>query len=210
MFRTSLCPSSGEQDRVLLHMVFCSGCAGCGCVELGRKLCAYAVIHGFVILMMGIMMPETCWDRSCVHTPYEPAPHNHSQHNQCRIPYAVIHSFVLLMMGIMMPETRWDRSLIINIGLVASCWFISLHPTFEHLMMIIGKLASETACLLNEEENMQNAPSTYRFIDINLSLQVLEPAQPPIHLVTAGLFYFFGSKVDAAWRSSLFNAVVNA
>ena len=25
---------------VLLHMVFCTGCAGCGCVELGRKLCA--------------------------------------------------------------------------------------------------------------------------------------------------------------------------
>ena len=35
----SLCPSSGEQDRVSLHMVFCIGCAGCGCVELGRKLC---------------------------------------------------------------------------------------------------------------------------------------------------------------------------
>ena len=40
MFRPSLCPSSGEQDRVLLHMVFCSGYASCGCVELGRKLCA--------------------------------------------------------------------------------------------------------------------------------------------------------------------------
>ena len=37
MFRAPLCPSSGEQDRVLLHMVFCTGCAGCGCVELGRK-----------------------------------------------------------------------------------------------------------------------------------------------------------------------------
>jgi len=35
------------------------------------------------------------------------------------------------MMGIMMPETCLDRSLIINIGLVASCWFISLHPTFH-------------------------------------------------------------------------------
>jgi len=32
MFRASLCSSSGEQDRVLLHMVFCTGCAGCGCV----------------------------------------------------------------------------------------------------------------------------------------------------------------------------------
>jgi hypothetical protein len=33
-------------------------------------------------------------------------------------------------MGIMMPETCWDKSLIINIRLVASCWFLSLHPTF--------------------------------------------------------------------------------
>ena len=40
MFRASLCPSSGEQDRVYMHMVFCTGCGGCGCVELGRKLCA--------------------------------------------------------------------------------------------------------------------------------------------------------------------------
>jgi len=40
MFRASLCPSTGEQGRVLLHMVFCIVCAGCGCVDLGRKLCA--------------------------------------------------------------------------------------------------------------------------------------------------------------------------
>ena len=40
-----------------------------------------------------------------VHTAYDPAPHNHSQHNQCRTPYAVIHGLVLLMMGIMMPDT---------------------------------------------------------------------------------------------------------
>ena len=40
MFRASLCPSSGEQDRPLPHMVFYTGCAGCGSVELGRKLCA--------------------------------------------------------------------------------------------------------------------------------------------------------------------------
>jgi len=65
-----------------------------------------------------------------VHTAYDPASHNHSQHNQCRTPYAVIHGLVLLMMGIMMPETCLDRSLIINIGLVASCWFLCLHPTF--------------------------------------------------------------------------------
>ena len=82
MFQASLCPSSGEQDRVLLYMVFCTGGAGCGCVELCAHS-AYAVIHGLVLLMMGTMMPETCR----------------------------------------------DRSLIINIGLGASCWFISLHPT---------------------------------------------------------------------------------
>jgi len=35
-----ICPSSGDQDLVLLHMVFCTGCAVCGYVELGRKVCA--------------------------------------------------------------------------------------------------------------------------------------------------------------------------
>ena len=45
---------------------------------------------------------------------------------QCRTPYAVIHGLVLLLMGIMMPETCWDRSFIINIGLVATRWFIVL------------------------------------------------------------------------------------
>ena len=66
----------------------------------------------------------------CVHTGRSPTPHNHSQHNQCRTPYAVIHSLILLKIGIMMPETCWDRSLIINTRLVASCWFLFLHPTF--------------------------------------------------------------------------------
>jgi hypothetical protein len=89
MSRASLCLSLGEQDLVILHMVFCTGC-----VELGRKLCAHSL--------------------------RQPA-------NQCRIPHAVIQGLVLLMMGIAMPETCWDRSLTMNIGLVASCWFISLH-----------------------------------------------------------------------------------
>jgi len=113
MLRTSLCPSSGEQDRVLPRMVFCTGC-----VELGRKLCA--LCEGY------------CSNSNLhtVHTASHPAPHNHSQHNQCRTPYAVIHGLVLLMMGIMMSLTCWDRSLIINIWLVASCWFLSLHHTF--------------------------------------------------------------------------------
>ena len=38
MFRASLCPPSGEQECALPHMLFCTGCAGCGCVELGREL----------------------------------------------------------------------------------------------------------------------------------------------------------------------------
>jgi len=78
MFRALLCPYSGEQDCVLPHMVFCTGCAICGCVELGRKLCAHnhsqqnqcrtscAVESNLVLLQMGIMMPETCWDRSLI------------------------------------------------------------------------------------------------------------------------------------------------
>ena len=45
-------------------------------------------------------------------------------------PYAAVHTLVLLMMGIMMSETCWDKSLIINIRLVASSWFLSLHSTF--------------------------------------------------------------------------------
>ena len=65
-----------------------------------------------------------------VHTARVPAPHNHSQHNQCKTPYAAVHNLVLLMVGIMMPETCWDKSLMLNIRLVASCWFLFLHPTF--------------------------------------------------------------------------------
>ena len=61
-FRAPLCPSSGEQDCVLPHMVFCTGCAGCGCVELRRRT-PYAVVHSLVLLTMGIVVPETCWDR---------------------------------------------------------------------------------------------------------------------------------------------------
>ena len=57
-------------------MVFCAGSDECGFVELGRKLCAqctqlasqlhyqcripYAAVRTLVLLMMGIMMPETC------------------------------------------------------------------------------------------------------------------------------------------------------
>jgi len=59
---------------------------------------------------------------------------NHRQHNQCRTPHAVAQSLILLVMSIMVPETCWDRSLIINIRLVASCWFLSLHPLECHII----------------------------------------------------------------------------
>ena len=118
MFRASLCPSSGEQECAMPHMVFCTGSDGCGCVELGRKPCALWSAH------------VHCE----VHTACVPAPHSHSHHYQCRTPYAAVHTLVLLMMGIMMPETCWDKSLIINIRLVASCWFLSLHPTLKSLV----------------------------------------------------------------------------
>ena len=81
-----------------------------------------------------IIMPIFRRTRPCttaygvLHTAYDPTAHNHSQHNQRRTPYVVVRGLVLLMMDIMMPETCWDRSMIINIRLVASCWFLSVHP----------------------------------------------------------------------------------
>ena len=77
----------------------------------------------------GIIMSRTV--TFTVHTACAPAPHNHRHHYQCRTPYAAVHTLVLLMMGIVMPETCWNKSLIINIRLVASCWFFSLHPTLS-------------------------------------------------------------------------------
>ena len=74
--------------------------------------------------------------RFTVHTACIPAPHNHSHHYQCRTPYAAVHTLVLLMMVIMMPETCWDKSLLTNIRLVASCWFLSLHPTPVYIIRL--------------------------------------------------------------------------
>jgi len=101
------------------------------------RLCttAYGVLHWLSWLWLcGAGTRAVCieWESNSnlhtVHTVYDPTPHNHGQHNQCRTPYAAVHSLVLLKMGIMMPETCWDRSLTINITLIASYWFISLHP----------------------------------------------------------------------------------
>jgi len=86
-----------------------------------------------------------------VHTACDPAPHNLSQHNQCRTPYAVVHGLVLLMMGIIMPETWWDRSFIMNIRLFASCWFLSLHLTNLRMYGALIPLSSQSIRALSCE-----------------------------------------------------------
>ena len=103
-----------------------------------KRLCitAYGVLHWLCLLWLcGAGLRAVCTLKVIVrtvtftaHTARSPTSHNHSKHKQCRTPYAVIHNLVLLKMGIMMPETCCDRSLIINTRLVASCWFLSLHP----------------------------------------------------------------------------------
>ena len=115
MFRASLCPSSGEQECTLPHVVFCTA-------------------------LWKLLFDSSQTVTFTVHTARVPAPHNHSQHNQCRIPYAGVHTLVLLMMGVMTPETCWDRSSIINIKSVASCWFLFLHPTLTTVAYVISQL----------------------------------------------------------------------
>jgi len=132
MLRASLRPSSGEPGSVLPHVVFCTGCAVCGWLwSCGAA--SWAVCTVWKLL----------FDFHTVHAAHDTAPQDHSQHNQWRTPHAVGHSLILLMMGIMMPETCWDRSLIINIGLVASCWF-SLHLMF----MMHGHKNLKLTCML--------------------------------------------------------------
>jgi len=70
MFRASLCPSSAEQECALPHMVFCTGCvhtargpAPHNHSHHNQRRTPYAAAHTLVLLMMGIMMPETCWDK---------------------------------------------------------------------------------------------------------------------------------------------------
>jgi len=93
---------------------------------------AYGVLHW----LCWLWLPLVVWSYvvGCVHCRTVTFPQytqfhtTTANHNQCRTPFAVVHGLVLLMMGIMMPETGYDSSLIINIGLVAPCWFLSLHP----------------------------------------------------------------------------------
>jgi hypothetical protein len=109
-----------NKDRVLLHMVFCTGCAGCGCVELGCKLCA----HFYLNMFRTSLCPSSGeQEHVLLHMVFCAASTTSAEHH---MQYYTV--FVILMMSIMMSETCWDRSLIINIGLVASCWVIPFHP----------------------------------------------------------------------------------
>jgi hypothetical protein len=48
MFRASLCPSSGEQEKDWLKLhVKMPGCAGCGCVEPWCTQCALSESKSF-------------------------------------------------------------------------------------------------------------------------------------------------------------------
>jgi len=83
----------------LLHAVFCTVCVG----------------HGWL----------WSWGSALIHIHADPQPTQPG-----RTPHTVGHGLILLMICIMMPETCWDRSLKINIGFVASCWFLSLRLIF--------------------------------------------------------------------------------
>ena len=89
IFRASLCPSSGEPRRVLLHVVCSAGSAvvGGGCGALRCRV-------------------RALWRLLFDSAPHNAAPHNRHQpqQNQRCTPHAVKHVLVLLKMGIMMPE----------------------------------------------------------------------------------------------------------
>ena len=75
-------------------------------------------------------------------TAHDADPQDHSQPQPThpgRTPHAVGHGLILLMMGIMVTETCWDRSLIINIELVASCWF-SLFTLCLRMFILLRRL----------------------------------------------------------------------
>jgi len=86
----------------------------------------YYCIWCSALLVLAVVLSNCVVSRVlCVHTAHDAAPQPQPT-QPGRTPHAVGHGFILLMMGIMMPDTCWDRSLLINIELVASCWF-SLH-----------------------------------------------------------------------------------
>ena len=102
---------------------------------------------------------------------------------QCRTPYAAVHTLVLLMMGIMMPKTCCDKSLIINIRLVASCWFLSLHPKssplshpicVRHILILSSQLCSGLTNGLLPSSAKYPVHLTLHFIQYLLQVQLMK------------------------------------
>ena len=71
---------------VLLHMVFCTGCAGCGCVQLRRKLCVYYQTS-----------ISTCFG------------HHYAHHQENKTVYYCIWCSVLVVLAVVM--CSWVRKL---------------------------------------------------------------------------------------------------
>jgi len=117
------------------------------------------------------------WDMSCVHTAHVPAPH------------AVVHGLALLMMGIMMCETCWDRCWIINIRLVASCWFLSLHPTF----MTHGHKSLKESSRFTHD----NVPNGEQFMAVQRTVVLLSTGSSS----PKSIFFFKMSVVFIIWHS---------
>jgi len=120
MFRTPLCPSSGAQEYYtggccLWHLVlWFSICRS------GAKLWVVCPVCGMLrdtlkLLMMGIMVPETCWANNNT----QPTPLHQTDNLKTTAPNTtdsnhLYNTLELLMMGIIVPETCWASNKIFN------------------------------------------------------------------------------------------------
>jgi len=110
MFRTSLCPSSGEQD-----MCYCTWCAALVLLDVVGSGCG--ALHCRVWVLWTVTFTVLAPYNTAPHNHYQPHPAEPAQHTTCSST-----RLVLLKMGIMMPETCWEN--VDNKRLtVASCWF---------------------------------------------------------------------------------------
>jgi len=133
MFRTSLCPSSGDQD-----VCYCTWCValvlldvvGSGC---GALSCRVRALWSSRTVTFTVLAPYN----AAPHNRYQPHPAEPAQHTTCSNT-----RLGLLKMGIMMSETCWES--VDNKHLtVESCWFsLSLHD----LLTMHGHRNLKLAC----------------------------------------------------------------
>jgi len=112
MFQAPLCPSSGEQDRAL--PIWCSA-----------LVVLAVVVWKWVASCVHYVKVTVQLSRTVTFSSTQPQPAQPVQTTICGST-----RFWSPDDGKMVGESCWDRSLIINIRLVASCWFLSLHTTF--------------------------------------------------------------------------------